>query len=304
MKTIVIGYGSIGSRHVRILSELGCQVSVVSKREVDFNLSYNSLKSALENETPQYIVIANKTSEHYKTLLELIELDFTGVVLIEKPLFSEIKGIPKNNFEQVFVAYNMRFHPLLQKLNDFLTTEKIISVQAYVGQYLPKWRPQQDYRLNYSAKKEEGGGVLRDLSHELDYLNWICGGWKSVTATGGHYSHLEIDSEDVFAIMIKTQNCPIVTVQMNYLDRIGLREFLVNTDQHTVKVDLIRGTFQVDSKIEEIQVERNDTYITQHLSILNRSFKNLCTLEQGMDVMEMIQAIENSADLDFEWKDK
>ena len=49
------------------------------------------------------------------------------------------------------------------------------------------------------------------------------------------------------------------------------------------------------SKIEEIQVERDDTYITQHLSILNCSFKNLCTLEQGMDVMEMIQAIEKTA---------
>ena len=90
MKTIVIGYGSIGSRHARILSELGCQVSVVSKREVDFNRSFNSLKSSLENETPQYIVIANKTSEHYKTLLELIELDFTGVVLIEKPFFLHV----------------------------------------------------------------------------------------------------------------------------------------------------------------------------------------------------------------------
>ena len=304
MKTLVIGYGSIGLRHANILTELCCQVSVVSEREIDFSPRYKSVQYAIESENPEYVVIANKTSDHYDTFSKLIKGGFRGIVLIEKPLFCNLREIPDNDFEEVFVAYNMRFHPLLQKLNDFLTTEKIISVQAYVGQYLPKWRPQQDYRLNYSAKKEEGGGVLRDLSHELDYLNWICSGWKSVTATGGHYSHLEINSDDVFAIMIKTQNCPIVTVQMNYLDRISHREVLVNTDKHTVKVDFIKGTFQVDSKIEKIKVERDDTYLAQHLSILNRSLENLCTLEQGIDVMEMIQAIENSADLNLKWKDK
>ena len=141
----------------------------------------------------------------------------------------------------------------------------------------------------------EGGGALRDLSHELDYLNWICGGWKSVTATGGHYSHLEINSDDSFTAMITTERCPSVIVQMNYLDRISQREILVNTDRHTIKVDFIKGSFQVDADVEVVQVERNDTYLAQHQSILDHRFENFCTLEEGMEVMEMIQAIENSA---------
>ena len=31
-KALVIGYGSIGSRHARLLDELGCEVGVVSQR--------------------------------------------------------------------------------------------------------------------------------------------------------------------------------------------------------------------------------------------------------------------------------
>ena len=295
MKTLVIGYGSIGSRHVSILSELGCEVSVVSNREVDFNPSYKSLPLAIEKESPKYIVIANKTSEHYETLLELVDLNFSGVVLIEKPLFCNEEKIPKNELIKVYVAYNMRFHPLVQRLYKLLKLEKVISVQAYVGQYLPQWRPQRDYRYSYSSSKSEGGGVLRDLSHELDYLNWILGGWQSVTALGGHYSHLEIDSDDVFAIMISTKHCPVVTVQMNYLDRIGHREVLVNTDGHTIKVDFIRGIFQIDEQIEQFLVKRDDTYRAQHQAILRKHFDTLCTMKEGMDVMKMIWSIEETA---------
>ena len=295
MKAIVIGYGSIGSRHVSVLTKLGCRVGVVSQRDIDFFLNYSSLKKALVEEQPEYVIIANKTSEHFETLKALIELEFKGSILIEKPLFQFpqlLSNVPHNN---IFIAYNLRFHPLIQKLHNFLKSEKIISILAYVGQYLPEWRPEQDYRLHYSAIKGEGGGVLRDLSHELDYLNWICGGWQTITAIGGHYSHLEINSDDSFSIMMTTERCPSVIVQMNYLDRISQREIIVNTDRHTIKVDFIDGTFQVDAEVEQVKVERNDTYLLQHQSILDHQFDKLCTFTEGMDIMKMIQAIEDSA---------
>ena len=174
-------------------------------------------------------------------------------------------------------------------------TGKVLEVYVECASYLPDWRPNQDYRQSVSAQKKLGGGVLLELSHELDYLNWICGGWQTITAIGGHYSHLEINSDDSFSIMMTTERCPSVIVQMNYLDRISQREIVVNTDQHTIKVDFIKGTFQVDAEVEQVKVERNDTYLAQHQSILDHQFDKLCTLAEGMDIMEMIQAIENSA---------
>jgi predicted dehydrogenase len=296
MNILVIGYGSIGVRHARILSELGSRVSVVSNREINFNSSYLSLNSALENENPEYIVIANKTSEHHKTLLKLIELDFEGIVLIEKPLFSQKETIPEHKFEQVFVAYNLRFHPLLQELYKLLESEKIISVQAYVGQYLPDWRPKMDYRLSYSSSKNEGGGVLRDLSHELDYLNWMLGGWACVASIGGHFSHLEIDSDDVFSLIMKTHKCPIVTLQMNYIDRRARRTILVNTNNHTIFLDLIKNTLTIDENMEKHSFDRNVTYNAMHEAILNKHYVELCSLEEGIEVMNLIYAVEKAND--------
>ncbi len=140
--------------------------------------------------------------------------------------------------------------------------------------------------------------MLRDLSHELDYLNWLLGGWKVLVALGGHFSHLEIESDDVFSLLMQTERCPVVTVQLNYLDRIGRRELLINTDLHTYKADLVKGILQVDGEVEIFKVNIDDTYWLQHETILAENGDNtryLCSLDEGLEVMRMIEAVEKSA---------
>ena len=298
MKIVVIGYGSIGSRHVRILTNQGHEVSVVSQREIENIDCYKTIEESLQKCKPGYVVVANRTNEHYSTLSALARADFKGIVLVEKPLFDRHRDIPINSFSKIYVAYNLRFHPIMHKLCMKLQNESIVSVVAYTGQYLPQWRPHTDYRKGCSAHGCLGGGVLRDLSHELDYLNWLLGGWKALVALGGHFSHLEIESDDVFSLLMQTERCPVVTVQLNYLDRIGRRELLINTDLHTYKADLVKGILQVDDEVEVFKLNLDDTYWLQHETILAENGDNaryLCSLEEGLEVMRMIEAVEKSA---------
>lgn len=294
MKALIIGFGSIGRRHARMLQQLGCQVSIVSRRNIEYPETYSNVSEAIKSEQPQYVVVCNETSEHYRTLLELVELNYSGMVMVEKPLFHMPLKLPTHSFKALFVAYNLRFHPMIQELHHRVKNENIISVQAYVGQYLPLWRKDSDYRTGYSAQKSMGGGALRDLSHELDYLNWILGEWESVVALGGHYSNLEITSDDVFALMLKTGNCPLATVQVNYVDRIVQREVVINTQNHTLKADFIRGYLQVDDIKTNYQVERDDTYRFMHKAVLSNDHSVLCSFREGWSVMQMINAAEKS----------
>ncbi|MGE5418054.1 MAG: Gfo/Idh/MocA family protein [Acidobacteriota bacterium] len=294
MRSLVIGYGSIGARHARVLQELNCPVAVVSHRLVEFELVYNDLASAVAGFSPDYVIVANKTSEHYDTLIQLAGLDYRGTVLVEKPLFDNYKEIPAHQFKNLFIGYNLRFHPLLQRLRELLSGEDIISVQAYVGQYLPTWRLDNDYSESYSAKKAEGGGALRDLSHELDYLNWLLGGWQNVAALGGKYSDLKVETDDVFSIMMTTGHCPIVSVQMNYLDRLTRREVLINTKQHTLKLDFIKCCLEIDQECETCEVARDVTYRNQHLAVINNQTTGLCSAKQGLHVMKIIHAVETA----------
>jgi predicted dehydrogenase len=295
MRVLVIGYGSIGQRHARLLYTLGCKVAVVSGREVDHSRVFHDLDMALKEWQPEYVVVANKTQEHHDALYTLAQNGFDGRVLVEKPIFDHIREIPPNHFAYLAVAYNMRFHPLISRLRDFLVGQRTLSAFAYVGQYLPQWRPSTDYRHSYSAKRSEGGGVLRDLSHELDYMNWLFGGWRRLTAVGGHFSRLEIDSDDQYSLLLEMRDCPLVHIHVNYLDRVLRREVLVHTDQHSVKADFVKGTIDVDGNVDQVVIERDTTYLEEHKAMLVGDFSRLCNDKESLDVIKMIECAETAA---------
>lgn len=293
MKCCVVGFGSIGKRHARILSDLKHDVYVVSsQKEIHFK-TFPNLDAALKNENFEYIVVANPTALHIVTLLELKKHGYKGKVLVEKPLFSQNK---KNDFSDmnICVAYNLRFHPLLQKLKEKIKDQVIISAYSYVGQFLPTWRPGRDYSDSYSANKEMGGGVLRDLSHELDFLLWLFGPVKKVASLGGRYSSLKINSEDSFTILAQSEKCPQMAIHLNYTDRLTQRFLILNTDENTFKLDFIESSLEDDNSKEKISIEPDDTYRSQHLSFINGDKGALCSYSEGVEVMNWIHIIEQA----------
>ncbi len=227
-------------------------------------------------------------------LARLAQTHYRGRVLVEKPLFDARYPIPENKFRGIAVAYNLRFHPVIQRLREVLVGQQLLSVHAYVGQYLPDWRPGTDYRRFYSASAAEGGGALRDLSHELDYLGWLFGRWTTMTATGGHVSSLEIDTDDVFALLMQTDRCPVASVQVSYLDRVARRRILINTQRHAIEADLVGGTLAVDGKTESFAAERDFTYRQMHRAVLDGDMASLCTADEGLATLELIEAAERA----------
>ncbi|MBO6948123.1 MAG: Gfo/Idh/MocA family oxidoreductase [Rhodospirillales bacterium] len=296
MKALVVGYGSIGMRHARVLAGLGAETAVVSRREVDHPQVFGSIADALSGFQPDYVVIASRTSEHGTDLAALAEAGFIGRVLVEKPLFDTDVEVPENRFERIRVAYNMRFYAALLRFRELLQGRRVYSVTAYTGSYLPSWRPHMDYRETSSARKTHGGGVLRELSHEIDYLLWMFGAWRRVAAIGGQFADLEIDTDDSFTLLFETAHVPAVTLQINYLDRTTRRDVLALTDAGSLRLDLIAGTVQLaDGGIETFTAERDDSYIAEHTAMMNDDDDVICSLDEGIDVMHLILGAERAA---------
>ncbi len=291
----MIGYGSIGARHARLLGELGCKNAVLSARQVDYPSAFRSLDAALSDHQPDYVVIANATADHLATLQALSALGYTGRVLVEKPLFSTTCALPEQNFAGLWVGYNLRFHPLIRHVKKLLNGEAVISVNAYVGQYLPDWRPGTDYRKSYSADATRGGGVLRDLSHELDYLGLLFGSWTRVAAIGGHFSQLEIASDDLFVLLLQSTRCPAITLQASYLDRMVQRHFTINTERRTIIVDFVTCSVVENGCRIDMKCERDATYREMHRAVLTGETEELCSIDQGNDVMQLIAAAEEAS---------
>lgn len=287
----MIGAGSIGTRHARLVGELGAAVRIVSRRPGHGD--FEEIQHALLAWDPDYVIVSNETAARADSVSSLISLGYSGRLLIEKPLGS----VPPELFDapcQTWVGYNLRFHPVIDALRAEIDTAKVLTVQARAGQYLPDWRPGRDYRD--TASNLPGGGVLRDLSHEVDLLEWLVGPCRSVSALIGTLSNLELDVEDVSAALMQYERAPIVTLELNYLDRRAQRTMHVTTDDHIITGDLLDGTLTVDGTVvSSARPGRDDTYLAMHRAILTGETERMCTLTQGQRVMDVIEGIERSA---------
>ena len=107
-----------------------------------------------------------------------------------------------------------------------------------MGQWLPDWRPTQDYRSSYSADPAWGGGVVLDLIHELDITRYLFGEFEQVHAVGGHYSQLEIAVEDSVAILLGRSAGPAVAIGLDYVARKLVRRYEIIGDEGSLLWDL------------------------------------------------------------------
>jgi predicted dehydrogenase len=296
MKIAIWGLGSIGRRHWQNFKSQDFSVCGISGHAKEEGV-FPNLKECLSKEQPEIVFICKETSSHIKCLEELSEAGFNGGVLLEKPLFSNYNRVDNKKFAYVMVSYQLRFNPLIEKLRQELKDQKILTALFYVGQHLPDWRKNRDYRLSYSSKKEEGGGALRDLSHEIDLAIYLTGSFKKLTALGGKISTLEINSDDSFSILAETSNCPQLQIHMNYLCRSTERFILINTESHTYKVDLVNKQFTKDGKVEIFEYEGNETYLKMCELIKNRNYQDFCHFEEGLECLKIIEVAEMASNL-------
>ena len=127
-KILIIGLGSIGKRHAKILSNLGLvrQIAILtSQKQIKFKKTIYIKK--INEFDPDFIFVCSKTSDHYLDILN-IEKNFKNkIVLVEKPLLSKYVKInlSKNRY---FIGYNLRFHPVV----NFIKKKKLIKKKYFM----------------------------------------------------------------------------------------------------------------------------------------------------------------------------
>ena len=298
MKVLLIGYGSIGKRHYEVLSKTTQikSIDVVTQQNIENKKCYKFLEKVDNINQYDYFVIASQTNKHFEQLQYLEKNVSNKLIFCEKPLFEKKQDLYiKNN--KVFVGYVLRFHPLLEKLKDFIKDENIILANAKCGQYLPSWRPNTDYKNCYSAKKEEGGGVLLDLSHEIDYVQWLCGDIQNLNSVQTKVSDLEINSDDITMLIGKTDKSTLVNISIDYISKLTHRKLLIDTFEYTYELDFITNKLVKKDKLglEErysfSNLQRNDMFEKMHLDILNKQI-NICTFQEGIEVMNTISKVQ------------
>ena len=295
MNIVIIGYGSIGRRHAEILKKFfkSSKIFIYSKQKIKKFPNFNNL-NYLKIIKPQYVIIASETFKHEKQL-KYLEKNFKGIkILVEKPVFHKyIKLKLKNN--KVYVGYNLRFHPFIIKLHKILKKNKIYDIQFITNSYLPNWRKNISYQKNYTASKSKGGGIILDLSHELDLIHLFFKKIKINYVSFGKKSNLKINTEDYIKLFGKAKKTQI-TLDLKYYSKNELRLILVDGIKFSIFIDLKKNIFNFAASNKKQIIHKNynsnKTFIDMHKAIIsNKNSKFLCSYNEGMNVLKTIKKI-------------
>jgi len=323
MRILIVGLGSVGTRHLRIARQLfgGAEIKVLRHTSTKFIPEFSdgiftTIKEAIEFK-PNIAVISNPATLHIETAQALAMVG--SHLLVEKPLSTSLIGVnelietSKQGGTLLTIGYNLRFSPSLMQFKKLLAEGIIgraLSVRCEVGQYLPSWRTESDYRQSVSGKSELGGGVLLELSHELDYLRWIFGEIAWVRATLSRQSNLEIDVEDSAHLILgfspntKGQQLTSV-VNLDFIRHDHIRLCTVIGENGSLRWNGVTGEVEIFRKdaLEWFELfrhlpQRDETYASEWKDLLyciNEKRIPTVTGEDGLRVIEIIEAARKSA---------
>ncbi len=283
MKLLIIGLGSIGQKHIDALIKINQFATIYALRSNTNAKPFANIIDLYElSDVPNdidFILISNPTSLHSKTILNVI--DFNKPLFIEKPVFDsvinndEIIRLIKEKNIKTYVACNLRFHPALIFLRDYLNSNnlKVNEVNIYCGSYLPNWRPLQDYTKSYSANQKLGGGVHLDLIHELDYTIWIFGKPVNYTSIKRKVSNLLIDTFDYTNYNLSYPDFN-VSITLNYYRLTPKRQIEIVLENEILICDILTSTI-LNSENKIIFTDNEFDFSKTYLDQMNYFINNL-----------------------------
>ena len=315
MNVLIVGYGSIGKRHIENLSSIkNCRIIVCTKRKQDNFLKkrnchvYNSINQCIQ-EKPDIALITNETSYHIDTAIKLAN---SGIPLfIEKPLsnsmkkINKLKSIVKKKKIITMVGCNFRFHPCIKELKKLISTNKIgriVSIHAENCSYLPDWHPYEDYTKGYAAQTELGGGVSLTNIHEIDYLYWIFGNIKTVFSVTGKFSDLQITADDFSYLLLEFKNKIIADVHLNFFQKSPSRFCKIIGTDGIIYCDLLTNNIKIyNSKkkkwTEYLKLKNynyNDMYAEELQHFINCIKTNKKTINSVNDSIHPLDVVINA----------
>ncbi len=232
---LVAGAGSIGRRHIGNLKKLGVtrlaacdphpeRLAYVSS---EFQVEcFPTLEAGLQEFRPKAVLICTPPVHHVAQAMQALRAG--AHLFVEKPLSDRLDGVEELREQAakcgvvVQVGYNLRFHPPIERLKELVDSAavgKILWARVESGSYLPDWRPWQDYRKSYTARRELGGGILLDGSHEIDYTTWLFGAPREVACMAGRVSQLDVNVEDCATILLGFPDGTRADVHVDFIQR-------------------------------------------------------------------------------------
>ena len=315
-KILVIGTGSVGTRHIKNLRRLGQIVFAYSHLKKNIYLCNKGKNILIDKKLDDFmhevdaIIVSNSTHLH----LDIIRKGILNKcnLFIEKPISNNMNGIKKiskliGNLV-IEVGYQLRCHPNLIFLKKSIQNSKLRNIYSYrliMGHRIDQWRPGSNYEKLYSSNSNKGGGANFELIHQLDLAIFLFGKIKQYSSIQGKVSDFKVKGDDITQILIKHNSGIVGSIQIDMVSpiyrceaEIVTKNFIINwsiKDNKVYKI-LPNGDKKIIHNINK-KFLRNDLFIN-HMKhfikrINNKRLNPICSFSEGIKSLEIATKIHN-----------
>ncbi|MDD5929223.1 MAG: Gfo/Idh/MocA family oxidoreductase [Spirochaetales bacterium] len=216
MKVLVVGYGSMGRRRIRLYKQLDKDAQFIC---VDSNTNrikqikddgYNAfvdLSDALK-EKIDFAFVCTSPLSHAAIIPILLQNKintFTEINLSSINYDLMIK-LAKENDVKIFLSSTMLYKNQIKKINELVQKEtQPLSYIYHIGQYLPDWHPWESYKDFFVGKKESNG--CREIyAIQLPWIVDTFGEIVKLNSVSQKSTNLEIDYDDSYITTFEHKN--------------------------------------------------------------------------------------------------
>ena len=312
-KVLICGLGSIGRFYVGLIKKEwpNTRISIlrsgfgeIKKEELlAENIFFD--KNKAKDWAPDFCIVSTPAPFHLDQAL------FFGrehiPLLIEKPIGIPFQKKDKwkelislSNKTPIHVGYVLRQDPCLKLLKSNISNNligKVIEADFYAGSWLPNWREGIDFKQAVSARKELGGGVLLELSHEIDLALWIFGHINLQIAFINNSKIFDIDVEDQAYLLGSTNAGTNISWRLNFCSNIEKRVISIIGTNGEIICDIKKGQLIYnllgDKEKKKKFLNSKEFIFRNQLEIFfdqkNNSGNYLSNVHDGLAVLKIIE---------------
>lgn len=216
MRVLVVGYGSMGRRRIRLYRQIDENAEIIcvdsnSERikqiQEDGFIAFSNLDDAIKMK-PNIAFVSTSPLSHAEIIPFLLENKihtFTEINLISKN-YDRMIHLSRENNVRLFLSSTMLYKNQIKKIKEIVQKEvQPLTYIYHIGQYLPDWHPWESYKDFFVGKKESNG--CREIY--AIQLPWIVDTFGEIEK---HYvisqktTNLEIDFDDTYITSFEHAN--------------------------------------------------------------------------------------------------
>ncbi|MDB6167581.1 MAG: Oxidoreductase domain protein [Verrucomicrobia bacterium] len=288
LRAVVVGLGSIGRRHARLLAERAnvavewCESSAAALAEARQTLAepgcvHDSFERVLQSR-PDVVVLATPHAAHAPQTVAALG---AGIhVLCEKPMAETLAEAERMaqaadaSRAILAIGFHLHFHPGLVRLKELITSGALGTVHhahCRVGSYVTLVNSKSRYQRSLA------GALLLDYAHQPDILTWLLGqrprGVYMIGAQGGRLEHQS--NPNVLAVACDYEGPLLTTIHLNYLQMPERHDYEIVGDRGWASLDLAQGSLRIglqgdsSEQMETFSTERDPVYRAEHAAFFD-----------------------------------